>query len=111
MLTDVCQDAGFILRIIVNLIKYAHIIIPILLILLITFDLFKVLTGPTDEKSKSEAFSKAVKRLIYAIIVFFVPTIINFVFKTVDRFTDDNSNATTTTATSWISCWTEMYNK
>lgn len=111
LLVDLCEDAGFIIRIIVKIVKYVHIIVPILLIVLITFDLFKVLVGTADEKAKSEAFNKAVKRFIYAAIVFLVPTIITFIFSKIEGISDDKSKATNTTSTSWISCWVSEYNK
>jgi len=111
MIADVCNEASFILRIVVKLVKYMHIIIPIILIVMISFDLFKVFVGQADEKAKKEASNKAAKRLIYAMIVFFVPTIINFVFKKIDSATSNQTNAISTTSTSWIHCWNVEYNK
>ena len=108
---NVCAEASFLLRIAVKIVKYIHIIVPILLIILISFDLFKAITGPLDEKSKKEAFNKAIRRLIYAIIVFFIPTIINMVFKSIDSASQDKTGATTTTSTSWMTCWLAEYNK
>ncbi len=113
LLADVCENAGFILRILVKVIKYAHIFVPILLIVLITYDLVKAFVGQLDDKAKKEASNKAVRRLIYAIIVFFVPTIINFTFKTIDNLVGKNNttDATSTTSTSWMKCWVAEYNK
>ena len=105
-----CGDVSFLLRITVKIVKYMHIIVPILLVILISFDLFKVVAGGADDKIKKEATSKAVKRLIYAVIVFFIPTIINIVFKTIGNFTTDNGG-TTTNSTSWVQCWSVEYNK
>ena len=108
MLTDICDSAGFIIRITAKLVKYLHIIVPIILIVFITFDLFKALTSDMDDKSKKEAFSKATKRMIYAIIVFLIPTIIMFVFRNINKLIT-NDNKTSTTSTSWINCWLAVY--
>ena len=107
MLAVDCENMGFIFRIVVKLLFYIRIIVPILLIVLIVFDLAKVVTGSADDKAKSEAVSKAGKRLIYAVLVFLIPTVINFIFKTIERYEPKDGNGT---STSWISCW-NYYNK
>lgn len=104
-----CNDMGFLLRITVKLVKYLHIIVPILLIVFISIDLFKVVAGNADDKAKQEATGKAIKRVIYAVIVFLIPTILNFAFKTISKFT--NNDGTTTNSTSWMECWSAEYYK
>ena len=109
MLEVVCKDMEFILLILTKLVKYMHYIIPILLIVLIVFDLLKVLTGNADDKAKSEAFSKAVKRMIYAVLVFLVPTILMIVFRKVEQVTSPRDKYGS--PTSWIGCWNSYYDK
>lgn len=106
MLDVSCNDMGFILRIVATIVFYMRIIVPILLIVLVVFDFAKVVTGSADDKAKSEAVNKAVKRIIYAVIVFLVPTIINFIFKTIEKSAPKDGNGT---STSWVSCWTQYY--
>ena len=60
------------MRVSALLVKVLQYAVPILLIALITYDLFKVVVGNVDEKSKKDATGKAVKRLIYAIIIFLI---------------------------------------
>lgn len=104
MLSSHCDKMGFLLRILAELFFYIRIIIPILLIVLVVFDLAKVVVGQADEKAKSEATNKIVKRIVYAIIIFLVPTLITYIFRIVEKnITNDGA------ATSWISCWTEVY--
>ncbi len=106
MLDVECKDLSFILIILAKLIKILHIAIPILLIILIIFDMSKVVIGTADEKAKSEALSKAAKRMIYAVLVFLVPTLLTFVFQKIDEHTtDDQYNS----SSSWISCWISYY--
>lgn len=110
MLVDICTDASFILRIIVKLVKVMQLLIPILLIVLVSVDLFKIVAG-ADEKAKKENADRIVKRVIYAVIVFLVPVIINFIFRQIDPLTKTDSKVSTTTTTSWISCWNHYYNE
>ena len=108
MVDDVCEKAGFILRIVAQLFFYIRIIVPILLIVMVIFDLVKVVVGQADEKAKKEATGKIVKRLAYAVLVFLVPTLINLVF----RFMEESlvkGGKEGSTATHWISCWTRYY--
>ena len=105
MAVDICERAGFILRILAQLLFYVRLIIPILLIVMVIFDVVKVVVGQADEKAKKEATDKIVKRLIYAIIIFLVPTLINFGFKLIEKsIVKDGSSAT-----NWVSCWTQYY--
>ena len=58
--------------------------VPILLIGLVTYDLATaVLSG--DEKAVNNARSKAMKRIIIAVIIFFVPTLLNVMFDLVNE--------------------------
>ena len=111
LLVDICSDASFILRIVVKIVKVMQLLIPILLIVLVTFDLVKVLTGTADDKEKKEAGDKIVKRIIYAAIIFLVPVIVNLIMKKIDPLTQNDSKYTTTTSTSWVSCWNKYYNE
>ena len=110
LVSEVCEKSGFILKIVVNLFKYLRILIPIILIVMIVFDLFKTMTGEIDEKAKKDALNKVVKRILYALIIFLIPTIITFIFKQLEPATHDPSH-TDTTSTSWISCWNYYYNQ
>ena len=107
-LFDCMNNMGFIFRILAKLVYYIRIIIPIILIVLIAFDLVKVVTGAADDKAKKEAANKAVKRLIYAIIVFLVPSIITLVFRKIGELSPKDSNGTPST---WIGCWNYYYNE
>lgn len=100
MLLYDCSSIEFILLIVAKVLYYVKIIIPVILIVLIVFDLSKVLVGNADEKEKREATSKAVKRIIYAIIIFLVPTIVTFLFNMISKSAIKNG-----TPTSWVGCW------
>lgn len=75
-----CGPADF-LRIIYLfklILKIAFIIIPIGLIIFITIDLFKNVISNND-KDQQKNLTLIIKRIIYAVLVFFVPTIVNLV--------------------------------
>lgn len=61
-----------------------RIIVPLLLVGLITYDFaMAVLSGADDKVSKIKA--RAIKRIVIAIIIFFVPTFINLIFNIVNE--------------------------
>ena len=62
----------------INLVK---ILVPVLLILLGVFDMFKAMTSQKEDEMK-KAQNIFVKRLISAALVFFVVVIVQFVFNT-----------------------------
>lgn len=106
-----CSDIGFIVRIIARLLKYLHFLIPILLIVLIIIDMVKVFIGTADDKAKSEAFNKMIKRVIYAVIIFLIPTILFFIFEKIDTFKSTKEGKSNVSATSWYRCFMDEYNK
>ena len=88
-----------IVRFVVNVICLG---IPIILIVLIILDLAKIVTaGNIDDKLKKEVTSKVVTRLIFAVLIFLVPTIIRLVFGVLPL--PDNAN--TGEGATWRSCW------
>ena len=109
-MSEICQDASIILKTVVAVVKIVRWVVPILLIVLITFDLVKAMTGNIDDKEKKEAFSKMVKRIIYALIVFLVPTLINFIFLQIAPVAKDTSGHSGT-STSYLQCWNYYYNQ
>ena len=109
-MSGMCLKAGFLLRIVAKLFKVLHWVIPILLIVLITFDFAKVIVGQADDKAKKEATTKAVKRLIYAVIIFLVPTIVSMIFTKIGKSSTDTAHSGIT-ATDYIRCWNYYYNQ
>ena len=83
------------ISLIVNIIK---ILVPVIIIIFGIIDLFKASTA-NDEKVMKEAQKKLISRIIYAVLVFFVVAIVQFVFKTLANAGDESN------ATSCISCF------
>ena len=111
-MSEICNDAGFILGIVVQVVKILRWAIPVILILLIIFDLFKVVanTNP-DDKAKKDAFDKIIKRVLFAVIIFLIPTIVNIILLKIEPISKDADGRVTTTSTSYVGCWNYYYNK
>ncbi len=98
-LVDYCTDLGDVLYIafrIVNLIKW---VVPVLLIIFGTLDLAKaVIAGKEDEmKAAQKIFFR---RVVYAVAVFLVATLVTFVWKLLP--------ANATDGISWDDCWEQQ---
>ena len=97
----ICTDPSvlkviYFLKIIVIIIKIA---VPIILVVLAMIDLFKAVIA-SDDKEKQKAVKLLIKRVIYSLLIFFVPTIVNTLMITIgnigesENFTDCLENAT-----------------
>ena len=91
LVKDSCKDYDVLISIVRGAIKLICYAIPIIIIVLTIIDVAKVATaGNVDDKMKKETSQKIVSRLIYAIIVFLVPTVVSLVF----RLVNTSSNGT-----------------
>ena len=96
-----------IIKIFLNGVRY---IIPIVLIVIGTVDLAKAVLAKDDEATKKEQ-KHLVTRVIYAIIIFLVPTIVMVIFNVLSKSGLDNggsqpaSSGTYSSWTEWKECW------
>lgn len=93
---DVCGDCTVqkvmgIVKLIMNIIC---IIVPIVLIIMGSFDLFKAVTAGKDEEIKKKQ-QTLIKRVIAGVIVFLVPTIVSVLMNLLGAGGD------------WKTCWNE----
>ena len=81
----------------INLVTFA---IPIILIVLGVVDLSKAVIA-SDEKKTKEAQKMFTTRLIYAVVIFLIPTIITLLFNLLDNpvFSSEVDGYT------WVDCW------
>ncbi len=101
--SDSCKGLGPIVRLIKKgLFPIIQIGIPILLIVMGTIDLGKAVIS-SDEKEIKGAQSKLIKRCIYAIVIFFMVTLVTILMSLVGVSKDDNVSEDQ--ATSWSTCW------
>lgn len=68
-------------RLLINLIK---IVVPIVLIIFGIVEMLKAATA-NDDKVMKEAQSKLIKRIVYAVLIFFIVAIVQLVFSTLGK--------------------------
>jgi len=57
--------------------------VPIVLIVLIIIDVFKMVTGASEEKTIKSNTKSIINRIVFAVLIFFVPTIVDVVMSLV----------------------------
>ncbi len=75
-----------------------QIAVPIVLLVLCTFDLGKAVIG-SDDKENKKLFKRILRRCVYAILIFFIVTLINLVFTMVGNITENED------LIKWSNCW------
>ena len=83
---DPCSNASFLATIlfIKKLVTIISYLVPVLLVLFMTIDFAKaVIAG--DENQMKTAQNLAIKRIIWAVVIFFVPIVVNAVFHLLDN--------------------------
>ena len=77
-----CNSWGDVKKDFQNVFNFCKILIPLLVIGLSTFDFIKAITEK-DDKDIKKAFTRLIKRIIYAILLFFLPVIIELLLNMV----------------------------
>ena len=94
-----CYGFDFLIRIIKDgIFPIVQVVIPIILIVLCTFDLGRAVLS-SDDKENKKLLSRIVKRLVYALLIFFFVTVVNLVFSMVGSITENE------TLIKWSECW------
>ncbi len=93
-----------IIKWVINVICWA---IPIILIILSILDIAKIVTaGNIDDKLKKEVTGRITTRLIFAVIIFLIPSIVRLIFNvipiTAANGTDKDAQVEGAT---WGDCW------
>ena len=97
------------IKLFVNLICW---VVPIVIIILTTFDVAKIVTaGNLDDKLKKEVTGKITSRLIYAVIIFLIPMIVTLLFTVLGKNNATIKNKTESdnsiTGCTWSEAWNE----
>ena len=105
---DTCGDIVSILSIVKMVVKLICWIVPIIIIVLTTIDIAKIVTaGNLDDKLKKEVTGKIVSRLIYAVVIFLIPTIVTLLFNLLGSSSAVIGNGTSSTVggCTWSDAW------
>ncbi len=96
---SVCYGFDFLVRIIKDgVFPILQIVIPIILLVLCTFDLGRAVLS-SDDKENKKILKRIVRRLVYAILIFFFITVINLLFTMVGSITENED------LIRWSQCW------
>ena len=94
-----CYGFDFIVRIIKDgIFPIMQVVIPIVLVVLCTLDLGRAVIG-SDDKENKKILKRIVRRLVYAILIFFFITVINLIFTMVGNITENED------LIRWSQCW------
>ena len=94
-----CYGFDFFIRIIKDgIFPIVQVVIPIILIVLCTFDLGRAVIG-SDDKENKKLFKRILRRLVFAILIFFIVTVINLIFTMVGNITENED------LIRWSQCW------
>lgn len=107
-LKQICYNIKPILVVIKYLIMVIQWSVPAILIVFGTIDMFKAVTRADDEKIVAEARKTLVKRLIYGVVIFLVPFFARLILVFIEENIVKPDEYSTTTPTSWISCWNNV---
>ena len=107
MLDEICSpEFSSILALVKFILNTICIVIPVVLIVLIILDLAKIVTaGNIDDKLKKEVTSKVVTRVIFAVLIFLVPTIVKLVFGLLPLPDSAKSKDHVGSNETWKTCW------
>ena len=89
------------ISIFVDVLKVA---VPIILIVLGMLDMAKAVMA-NEEKEMKEAQKRFIKRLIYAVVIFFVVALVQFLFSRLAKADAEGNGGNVNNATSCISCF------
>lgn len=79
-----CKDFGSTLRLVSYSILIVRILVPLLLVVMSTFDLYKAVTGGKDDDLKKQMVILG-KRVVIGIAVFFLPSFVNVVVNMLNK--------------------------
>ncbi len=107
-ITELCEDGGLISTL-VSIVKTIFTIIqfgvPAVLIILCAIDMFKAMTNG-DDKEVKKAQKTAIRRLIYALVIFLIIPIITLVLNTVNSIVNvDGVGDAKSTWNTFLACW------
>lgn len=86
-----CTESAPLWKLIGRVLLVFKIVIPLLLIIFGMIDLGKAVIA-SDEKAIKAATNSIVRRLIAAVVIFFIPTIVGAIFGLVDDFKNNSES-------------------
>lgn len=102
---ELCSDALIqaVVGTVNNALTLIQVAVPIVLIVFCTIDMFKAFTNG-DEKERAKAWKGAIKRIIFAVIVFIVPWLVKLSLSLLGRLVDTTGSNINGFET-FLACW------
>ncbi len=100
MLADFCAETKNVWILIGKVIRIILIVIPIIIVLMGTFDLGKAVMAGEDKEIK-EAQKMFIKRLVYGVIIFFIPYLVAGVYSLFDGMSTEGGDTNEGTNLCW----------
>ena len=97
---DFCAETKTIWILIGKIVRIVLIVIPIIIVLLGTFDLGKAVMAGEDKEIK-EAQKMFIKRLVYGVIIFFIPYLVAGVYSLFDGMSTEGGDTNEGTNLCW----------
>src|SRR5574344_870854 len=91
-ITDFCTSTAELWGLLGLFITIFKIVIPVMLIVLGMFDMGKAVTSGKDDEIKKQLLTFA-KRVVAAVLVFFIPTIVGLVMQAINSAASAGANA------------------
>ncbi len=107
-MVQMCYSAKKILIIVKTFINLLQWSVPLVLVFMGTWDMFKAVTKASDQKVVQDATKSFIRRLIAGVIVFLVPFLVRLVLNFVDQNMLSGENGD---SSSWVSCWNNVDKK
>lgn len=100
MLADFCAETKNVWILIGKVIRIILIVIPIIIVLMGTFDLGKAVMAGEDKEIK-DAQKMFIKRLVYGVIIFFIPYLVAGVYSLFDGMSTEGGDTNEGTNLCW----------
>ena len=104
-----CARLAPLLRIAGYLFTILQWVIPIFIIVLVIFDVIKIIMNP-DQKNSKDSLNRILKRVLYAVIIFIIPLVVKLLFRIIDKGNINPGYNGSTSTTSWVSCFNQFFN-
>lgn len=96
-----CETISPIIKFVKFLLQCIQWLVPIIIIILGSLDLFKAVIASKEDEIKN-AQKLLIKRVIYGVAIFFVTILVTFIFNAL------GSTGTSTGEAGFLSCWNEV---
>ncbi len=107
---DFCTKTASIWRLVGNILSIFKIVIPLLVIIFGMIDLGKAVIASKDDEIKKAA-KQLLMRCIAGVVIFFIPTLVGFVFTLADGFSESDYSVCETCVTNPSACSVKSNNQ